>query len=294
MFRIPTDAGAFWCKAAGSGPRHEPALLGRLAAWGTPHVLLPLATEAARGWMLLPDGGPGLRDKGPEGLGDHDLDAWVRLLPVYAEIQRSVEDRADDLVGVGVPDERPERLVGILDDLLQADDVWTRLDPDDVEAGARARPALRRRRDEVAALTADLGSSGIRPTIEHGDLHGGNILMGPAGVRFYDWGDATVAHPFGTLTTTLRSIAHRTGLDRDGVELSRVRDAYTEAWTDVLPRAGLAAVAALAVDLAHIGKSSAWRRAMIGVEPGAMGEHGGAAGGWLIDFADCLERRSAG
>jgi hypothetical protein len=291
VFRIPTDSGAFWCKAAGLGPRHEAALLDRFAAWGTIHVLRPLAVDAARGWMLLPDGGPRLRDLAPDERGDHDLEAWIRLLPVYADLQRTLEDRADELVTAGVPDERPERLVGVLDGLVGADPVWSRLDADEIEQGAVAREFLRRGRADVAALAADLASSGIRPSIEHGDLHGGNILVGPDGVRFYDWGDATVAHPFGTLTTTLSSIAYHTGLERDGAELARVCDAYTEGWTDVLPRSALAEVAGLATDLAHIGKSSAWARAVEGVDPAAMGEYGGGAGGWLIDFADRLERR---
>ncbi len=254
-------------------------------------MLLPLAVDVARGWMLLPDGGPRLRDLAPGERGDHDLEAWIRLLPVYAELQRSTEGRADALVAAGVPDERPGRLVGILDGLVGSDPIWARLDPGDIEPGAVARGLLLRAGADVAILAAALGSSGIHPSVEHGDLHGGNIFVGSGGVRFYDWGDATVAHPFGTLTTTLRSIAYHTGLDADGPELTRVRDAYTESWTDVLPRSGLAEVARLAADLAQIGKSSAWARAMEGVEPAAMGEYAGGAGGWLIDFADALERR---
>jgi len=291
VFRMPTDSGTFWRKAAGFGPRHEAVLLELFAAWRTSHVLWPLAVDAARGWMLLPDGGPRLRDLAPDGRGDHDLESWIRLLPVYAGLQRSVEDRAEDLVAAGVPDERPERLEGILDGLVGADTIWAGLDADEIEQAAVAREVLRRRRDDIAALAADLASSGIRPSIEHGDLHGDNILVGPDGVRFYDWGDATVAHPFGTLTTTLSSIAHHTGVERDGAELARLRDAYTEAWTDVLPRSALVEVASLATDLGHIGKSSAWARAIDGVEPAAIGEYGGGAGGWLIDFADRLGRR---
>ncbi len=266
-------------------------MLERFAAWGTSHVLRPLAVDAARGWMLLPDGGPRLRDLAPEERGDHELEAWIRLLPVYAELQRRVEDRADELVAVGVPDERPERLLAVFDRLVGADPVWSRLDADEIEQGTVARGVLDRGRADVATMAADLASSGISPSIEHGDLHGGNILVGRDGIRFYDWGDATVAHPFGTLTTTLRSIAYRTDRDVDDAELARLRDAYTEAWTDVLPRSALVEVAGLATDLAHIGKSSAWARAMDGVDPAAMGEYGGGAGGWLIDFAVRLERR---
>lgn len=158
--------------------------------------------------------------------------------------------------------------------------------------GASGRAGvLSRRRADIASLAAALDRNGIRPTIEHGDLNGGNILVGEDGVRFFDWGDATLAHPFGTLTTTLSSIAHHMGLDRYGAELARVRDAYTEAWTDVLPRSALAEVAGLAMDLGEIGKSSAWARAVLGVEPSEIGEYGGAAGGWLIDFVERLELR---
>jgi hypothetical protein len=241
--------------------------------------------------MLLPDGGPRLRDLAPDERGDHDLDAWARLLTVYAQLQRSLEGRVEELVSAGVPDERPERLATVLDGLVGADPVWARLDSDEFEQGAAARVALRGARADVAALADDLASSGIRASVEHGDLHGGNILVGPDSVHFFDWGDATVAHPFGTLTTTLRSIAYHTGRDETDVEFARLRDAYTEAWTDVLPRSALAEVAGLATDLAHIGKSAAWARAMEGVEPSAMGGFAGGAGGWLIDFADRLEQR---
>jgi hypothetical protein len=291
VFRIPTDTAVFWCKAAGLGPRHEAALLERFAAWDTGHALRPLAVDVARGWMLLPDGGPRLRDLAPEERGGHDLEAWIRLLPAYAELQRSVEGRAEALITAGVPDERPQRLAVVLDGILGEDAVWARLEPANAGQGDRARRALRRRRGEIAALAEILVASGVRSTIEHGDLHDGNILVGPDGVRFYDWGDAAVAHPFGTLTTTLGSIAYRTGLDLDGPELARVRDAYTEAWTDVLPRSALAEVSGVAVDLAHIGKSAAWERAMQGLDASEMGGQQAAAAEWLIDFADRLERR---
>ena len=283
---VLAEGGGAWNPARGGAA-------GPLRRVGADHVLLPLAADTARGWMLLPDGGPRLRDLAPEERGDHDLEAWIRMLPVYAEVQRSVEARAAALVTAGVPDLRAERLVGILDGLLGNDALWARVDPGEVEAGIRARGDLARRRADIAALAADLARSGIHPTIEHGDLHGANILVRPDGVRFYDWGDATVGHPFGTLATTLKSIAYRTGLEQDGPDLARVRDAYTEAWTDVLPRSALVEVADLAMDLAHISKSAAWDRAMDGVEPAEMGEFGDGAGGWLIDFADRMERRPA-
>ena len=142
-------------------------------------MLLPLAVDAARGWMLLPDGGPRLRDLAADDVGTTTATPG-RLLPDYAELQRTVEDRADALVVVGVPDERPERLVAVLDRLVGSDAIWARLDADDIEQGAGGAGSWWRRGRRRGA-GGDLATSGFRPSIEHGDLHGGNILAGAEG-----------------------------------------------------------------------------------------------------------------
>ena len=79
--------------------------------------------------------------------------------------------------------------------------------------------------------------------MQHDDLHAGNVLPAAHGVggdRFFDWGDAAVAHPFGTLLVTLRSMAATLGLRPDDAALRRVRDAYLDAW-GVEPGAGVRA-----------------------------------------------------
>ena len=108
-----------------------------------------------------------------------------------------------------------------------------------------------------------------------------------------DWGDAAVAHPFASLVTTLNSVAYRLGTDPDGPELRRLRDAYLEAWTDVLPRPALHDVLGLALDLGRIGKSAAWARALSGVDPVAMGTFGDAPAMWLVDLIERLDARSS-
>ena len=115
--------------------------------------------------------------------------------------------------------------------------------------------------------------------------------MGPTGIRVFDWGDAVVAHPFGSMVTTLNSVAYRLGSDPDGPELARLRDAYLDAWTDVLPRPALAEVLERALDLGRIGKAAAWARALHGVDPAAMDGHGDAPAMWLVDLVERLDRR---
>lgn len=293
VFRIPTDAGPVWCKAAGSGTAHEARLVTALAAWHAPNVLLPLDADLERGWLLFDDGGPTLRQTRPDGTGDADLVAWEAILAEYAGLQRRIEDRSAELLALGVPDGRPAALPGELHRLVEDDRWWALVSEADRAAAETGRERLRGLGDWVAATTAELAGSGIAATIQHDDLHGGNIFVGPAGVRFFDWGDSVLAHPFGTMVTTLNSIAYRLGTDPDGPELARLRDAYLAAWTDVQPRSALHEVLERALDLGRIGKSAAWARALDGVDPGAVEGHGDAPALWLVDLVERLDRRAA-
>ena len=192
---------------------------------------------------------------------------------------------------MGVPDGRPAALPGELRRLVEDDHWWALVSADDRAAAEAGRDRLRGLDEWVAAAARDLGRSGIAGTIQHDDLHGGNVFVGPTAIRIFDWGDAAVAHPFGTLVTTLNSVAHRLGTDPDGGELGRLRDAYLEAWTDILPRVGLAEVLELALDLGRIGKSAAWARALAGTDPAATGPFGDAPAMWLVDLVERLEAR---
>src|SRR4029079_18687662 len=162
--------------------------------------------------------------------------------------------------------------------------------PDERADAGRVRAALTARLPEIAGLASRVAASGVQPSVQHADLHGGNIVVGPDGDRFFDWGDAVVAHPFGTLTTTFNSIAHHTRRGLDDPVFARPRDVYTEAWTDVLPRAELTEVSLLAQALGCIGRSLAWERGLTDLAPDEMDGHGGDVAGWLMEFAQRLDQ----
>jgi hypothetical protein len=292
-FRIPTDMGVAWCKASGPGPAYEGPLLAAFERWDVRGALLPLATDPGRALILTPDGGPTMRDTRPDGNGDHDLAAWARILRGYAHLQRSVEGRAAELVAMGVPDLRPERLVAVVEGFVTDDVIWARADAEDRDAARAARRRLPDLMPDIAGLVGEVAAVGIAATIQHDDLHGGNILVGPAGDRVFDWGDASVAHPFTTLTTTLNSIEYRTGLDQHGPELRRLRDAYLEAWTDVAPLTPLVAAEGRSRILGAISRAASWERSFQGVPVDELADHGGSTAAWLVELVERLDRWSA-
>jgi hypothetical protein len=233
--RLRTSRGPVWFKANPPGSRFEAALTRALSEWAPGRVLTPLAIDAARGWSLLPDGGPVLGET-------HDLDEWVELLRQYAVLQRATAAHVPEMLAIGVPDLRADQLLAQFDELVAVARV---------AMPGSARPKL-------LDWCARLAASPVPATIDHSDLHEGQIFAGADGrFVFFDWGDASVAHPFTSLLVALRVVADRIGADCD---LDRARDAYLEPWTAEHPAAELRATADVAVRLGTIARAHSWWR----------------------------------
>ena len=74
-------------------------------------------------------------------------------------------------------------------------------------------------------------ASPVPASLDHNDLHQQNVLGGGP-YRFYDWGDAVVAHAFAALLVPSQVLS--------GEPLERARAAYLEAFADLAPPAQLA------------------------------------------------------
>lgn len=188
VMRVPTDTGTVWFKANEEAMSHEAAVLELVAARSRGRVPPPLAREPSTGWMLLEDAGPRLRDVVPE---ERSLARWYDVLEAYARVQLACEDDVDTLLALGLPDRRLHTLPDAYAALLAGlDDVDPRL------------PGPGSVRD----LCQQLGAFGIRETVQHDDLHDGQVFLGAGVHQVLDWGDACVSHPFFTLAVTLEGV----------------------------------------------------------------------------------------
>ena len=171
--------------------------------------------------MLTADGGTRLRDlDGPR----HDPKRWMAMLRTYARLQRAAEGAAAELVGAGVPDRRLAVLPGRVAELV-----------DGAPAGRAWTGSCR----GLTEACAELAALGIPETIEHADLHDAQVFAAPDGDRFFDWGDASVAHPFLSLTVSLRVLASTVGVPDDSRTVDTAIDAYLERWSALAPLADL-------------------------------------------------------
>jgi hypothetical protein len=274
--RAPTSAGVAWFKANTPGCAYEAGLSASLAAWAPGRVLAPLAVDASRGWLLTSDAGPTLREVIAK---DRLLPTWAAMLQSYAALQRDLAAHTPEMLAQGVPDHRAELLPARLTGLLADPQVQADLGPDRRAAVDKVAP-------DFADWCAELSAGPIPATLQHDDLTDANVFPAGDGYRFFDWGDSSVAHPFGSLLVAIGFAAYLLELEPGAPELGRLRDAYLEPWSDLAGPAGLRRAASLACRVTRVSKALAWQRALhdpaIPVDP----DFGTAVADWLSELPE--------
>ena len=138
---------------------------------------------------------------------------------------------------------------------------------------------------------AELAAIGVPDSVQHDDLHSGNVCWGGSvgSARIIDWGDTTWGSPLGTMLGTLNSIAWHAGLFGDdgrvdAPEVVRVRDAYLEPFTAYVDRATLVRGVELARRTGRVGKALSYRAALTGAPLAAHEEMEFPVRGWLLEL----------
>ena len=103
-------------------------------------------------------------------------------------------------------------------------------------------------------MCAALAEDGLHETIQHDDLHDGQVFVRGGRYIVFDWGDSCVSHPFHSLTVNLRAIAWRLDLEPGGAELRRLRDIYLE------PFGRRTEIADIAYRVGTVARAIAWHR----------------------------------
>lgn len=258
VLRAPTTAGAVWLKAAGPGTAFEVGLYELLAGIASDRVLTPIAADRARGWILLPDGGVPLAER----LTGTDLiEAFVSALVHYGELQRDLAPHVDELLTLGVADMRPTVMV---ERFAQALDVTAAaIDHHGTAADRAMHHQVAAMGDTIAFWCEQLIASRVPASLDHNDLHPWNILGdGSGSVRFYDWGDSVVAHPFAAMLVPLGMLERHFNVSVDDPRFIRARDAYLDVFTAIAPDEDLATTLEVACRLAKVARVLTWERAL--------------------------------
>jgi len=261
VLRMPTTGGDVWFKANVPVLAYEAAVVGLLAARRPDFVPGLLATDVERGWMLMADGGERLREIVER---ERDLGRWLDILPRYGRLQIDMAEDRDRLLGVGLPDRRLETLASGYEELIGRVDTVT----DD------ERRRLRALVPTIAELCECLACAGLPETIQHDDLHDGQVFVRDGRYLFFDWGDACVSHPFFSMSVTLEG-GLAWGLDdEEGSEdIGPYRDAYLGPFRGFAAWAELQAAHEIALRLGWICRALNWHRLASGLPAPCREEH---------------------
>jgi hypothetical protein len=251
VVRVPVEGGCVWFKEGSPRAGFEAAVADALSRWSPDDAPPVIAADRERRWVLTHNVGERL-----DGLLKRDPDIRNMHTPLrrYAHLQRKLVEHVDDLLELGVPDARPEHIEVLLDGILThaprgliSDDVLRHV--------AATRPELREWATELAAL-------GVPSTIDHGDLHPGNILGTSTDARPFDWGDSVIGSPFGSILVVLRATPEFCGFERDDPGVKALRGIYLEPWLaeDGRDAADVERAVDLALRLAPVLRAHAWTR----------------------------------
>lgn len=239
VYRVPLADGVAWFKACAPVQAFEPRLTAELFARYPDRVAEVLAHDEERAWLLLADAGTPIKAFG------NPPEAWLVALPLYAELQRGEAVHVHDHLAHGVPDLRVATLPARYDDLLQRE----------LPLEGEETDRLRAFSPRFAELCDELASHDVWDTVQHDDLHLGNVYRQGEHLRLLDWGDSSISHPFVSLVVTFRFLEEVTKLPPRDPWFARLRDAYLEPWGR-----GFEAVFELAMRVGPFAHAIAWLR----------------------------------
>ena len=252
VLRVRTDGPVLFFKVSARLPLfvEEGPVTTMLAQRFPDYVPAPLAVEPKRGWFLLPEFEELVGWSTP-------LDVRCEVLARFAGLQRLSLEQAEQLIAAGCLDRRLDVLERQLEPLLADPGATAKLTPEEVDE-------LRRRVPDFRRACRRLGELGPPPTLVHGDLHVGNVARERGELRYFDWTDACVAHPFIDLLSLQWEKAE--------AERAALLEAYLAAWDGVVAPERLREAAELARIVIPLHHAVSYSTIAAGLEPTARPE----------------------
>jgi hypothetical protein len=257
VMRVPSDAGMLFFKATAPETVYESALTQKLAGWYPDCMPDLIAVDTSQGWMLMRDGGEQLRASIRP---TQDIKPWEPVIARYADLQIGLADHVPEILALGIPDHRLAVLPNLYSQLL-ADEPSLMLGQ---EKGL-TQVEFQRLKDltpRFAQICTDFAAFGIPESVNHGDFHDGNVLLKNGRITFFDWGDASVTHPFVSLRTFFVSIEIALKLDDYSFtpEMAALLEIYLQPFQKFALREKLLIAHRLSKPVASIAKTLAWHQ----------------------------------
>lgn len=257
---VPTDHGKLYVKAINPGQQAEVSVTTTAAGIAPDQLVMPLAVEPMRGWMISPDYGQTMAR-----IPSTDPGLWERLLRDFARLQKSLLPHGDELFDAGLTQFDPRHLPSYIDEQVMLHASMPSEHP--LHLPARDAEELDSQLGPVRTMCEFLASCRMPLSLDHNDLHRGNAFL-PASadepLRFIDLGDAYWAHPFSSLALPLRTMSKELGTTPADPRIRQAVAAYVQEWEDYGTRAELERQIEPALRLGKLQAHGTWMAMLAG------------------------------
>lgn len=232
LLKIETNKGFFFCKRVLPEIfKNEPDITKELSNL-LPHYLPEIIyNNNDKGFIITKDFGKNILSE------SKNFNDWLSVIKTFAQLQIEASKYKDFLLEKEMFDRTTQNMPEILEKYLN-DDNKIYLNQED-NLTSKERDKLLNNIDNIKRMYEELGSYNIPSTVEHGDLHSGNIAIDKGRIIFYDWSDCAISHPFFSLRSFLWIFFDKEGHLKDKVEefpdidqpYEKLLNAYLEKWT---------------------------------------------------------------
>jgi len=170
--------------------------------------------------FLMEDAGTPLRAYLKESF---EIDILCKALDSFASLQMQTSDHVNELMKIGVPDWRLEKIPTLFENLLADTPLLTQdgLSRSEIDALKETPAFLDTQCEEIAAYA-------IPPTLVQCDFHDNNILLDKETqqLTFIDLGEVVISHPFFSLLGCLYQLVKHHGLHSNDESYQMIKRAY--------------------------------------------------------------------
>jgi len=275
VMRVASSEGTLFFKATAGETVYEIALTEKLAGWFPDCMPDLVASDSARGWMLMRDSGETLRGSIRP---TKDVRPWEPVITKYADVQIGLAAHVDEILALGIPDHRLRVLPGLYSQML-TDEESMMIDQEKGLTSSEFQQ-LQNLKARFQQICADLAAFGIPESINHGDFHDGNVLIKNERITFFDWGDADVTHPFVSVRTWFVSMEISLQMEDwapPTPEMTALLHRYLERWGKFGSKEKLLEAYALSRPVASIVKALQWHHSITHMDASGRGEYA-----WIV------------
>lgn len=253
VFRIESESARLYFKASPSYFGLEVPLTLHMARDFPDISPRVIASDSARGWMLMEDLGDDTLSTAPSAA------VWCETMRALARVQLSCAADPAPLDALGLERRAPQDAIQTLRTWISSPEsakirVWHKRFAD---ALRRLEPNM----DKLDAMRRRLDAIALPRTLDHGDLDSTNIFAQNGAPILMDWSDAAISHPLFTAA-----------MMRPVIRDADLRDLYLSHWTSFAPLDDLREAFAISKTIAPIERAAHYRANIVPHLPAATPE----------------------